>query len=184
VRYELTDDGLLQRVRASNIGSDPAPWGTGPHPYLVAGEGRVDDWTLELPASKVLEVTADRLLPVGVADVAAHDTGAFDFREERQIHDVFIDHAFTSLLAVDGTVTVRVHAKSGDGVEMSWHESLPWVQIHTADQPDPARHRLGLAVEPMTCPPDAFNSEVDLIVLAPGESSSAEWTIRAVNPQH
>ena len=32
----------------------------------------------------------------------------------------------------------------------------------------------------MTCPPDAFNSEVDLIVLAPGESHSFELTIGAI----
>jgi aldose 1-epimerase len=54
------------------------------------------------------------------------------------------------------------------------------VQIHTADQPDAAVSRIGLAVEPMTCPPDAFNSGTDLIVLQPGESTTAGWTISAI----
>jgi aldose 1-epimerase len=32
----------------------------------------------------------------------------------------------------------------------------------------------------MTCPPDAFNSGHDLIVLAPEQSTSASWTISAI----
>ena len=41
--------------------------------------------------------------------------------------------------------------------------------------PEPARRRRGLAAEPMTCAPDALNSGEDLVVLAPGESTSATW---------
>ena len=63
----------------------------------------------------------------------------------------------------------------GDGVAISWDEACPWVQIHTADAPggptDPA-HRAGLAVEPMTCAPDAFNDasydfDTGLVVIQP-----------------
>jgi aldose 1-epimerase len=32
----------------------------------------------------------------------------------------------------------------------------------------------------MTCPPDAYNSGTDLLVLDPGASASASWTIRAL----
>ena len=63
---------------------------------------------------------------------------------------------------------------------MSWDSSCPWVQVHTADQPIAANSRRGLAVEPMTCPPDAFNSHDDLVVLQPGEVTFAEWTIAAI----
>ncbi|MHA4915583.1 aldose epimerase family protein, partial [Enterococcus faecium] len=48
--YRLGPDGLAQTVRATNRSEDPAPWGTGPHPYLVAGPGALDTWTFELPA--------------------------------------------------------------------------------------------------------------------------------------
>ena len=71
-------------------------------------------------------------------------------------------------------------AQLAPSVTMRWDAACPWVQVHTADQPDPQRSRLGLAVEPMTCPPDAFNSGTDLIVLQPGESTTAGWTIAAV----
>ena len=54
------------------------------------------------------------------------------------------------------------------------------MQVHTADQPVAAFDRIGLAVEPMTCPPDAFNSGTDLITLQPGAYASAAWTIAAI----
>ena len=73
-----------------------------------------------------------------------------------------------------------MHAGTGTGVEMTWGAETPWVQLHTADQPNPAVSRLGLAVEPMTCPPDSFNSGTGLIVLQPGESNTAGWNIAAV----
>jgi aldose 1-epimerase len=58
---------------------------------------------------------------------------------------------------------------------MRWDEAWPWVQVHTADRPEPGLNRSGLAVEPMTCPPDAFNSGVDLVRLQPGAEHRARW---------
>lgn len=179
VEYRLDADGLTQTATARNTGADAAPWGTGPHPYLVGGEGRVDDWTLSLPASEVLTVTEDRLIPTGLEAIDRHPE--WDFRMPRQIGDVFIDHAFTALAREDGRAEVRVTGADGSGVAMSWDESCPWVQIHTADNPAlPAAHRAGLAVEPMTCPPDAFNSGTDLVILAPGDEHTAAWRISAI----
>ena len=177
VANTLSDDGLATTVTASNLSEAAAPFGTGPHPYLVAGPGRVDDWTFELPAATVLQVTPDRLIPTEPLDV---ETAGFDWRTPRPIGDTFIDHAFTDLVRDDaGVATVRL--LSGDtGVEMAWGPECPWVQIHTADQPDPASSRRGLAVEPMTCPPDAFNSGTDLVVIGAGGSTSASWVIRAI----
>lgn len=181
VEFVLDDDGLRTTVTARNTGTDAAPYGAGPHPYLVAGPGLVDDWTLTLPAGQVLRVTEDRLIPTDLADVASENDGQFDFREARQIAGTFIDHAFTGLdRDADGIAEVRVTHPSGSGVAMRWDGACPWVQVHTADRPIPELHRLGLAVEPMTCPPDAFNSGTDLIVLEPGDTTSASWTIAAL----
>ncbi|HEY0247344.1 MAG TPA: aldose 1-epimerase family protein [Gryllotalpicola sp.] len=181
VVYELTEFGLFSSITGSNSGTDAAPWGAGPHPYLVAGPGHVDDWSLLLPADEVLEVTPDRLLPVGLLPVAGAEGGAFDFREARPIGDVFIDHAFTTIArGAGGTASVEIRTAEGTGVAISWDAACPWVQVHTADQPDPATSRRGLAVEPMTCPPGAFNSGTDLVTLAPGASHGAGWTISAL----
>ena len=181
-RYELSNDGLSTIIRATNTGPDAAPYGTGPHPYLVAGPGRVDDWSLELPARAVLTVTPDRLIPIDLADVELEDDGAFDFVASRPIDSTFIDHAFTELERdASGLATVRVTTHDGSsGVGIHWGTECQWVQIHTADQPEPSIDRLGLAVEPMTCPPDAFNTGTDLVVLDPGEEHTAGWTIFAL----
>jgi len=177
--YRLEADGLRQTVTAHNLGTDAAPWGTGPHPYLVAGAGGVDDWTLTLPASEVLTVTPDRLSPVALEGVSEHPE--WDFQAARRIGDVFIDHAFTGLAREDGVAEVRLVSDAGTGVAMRFDERCPWVQVHTADNPGiDAIHRIGLAVEPMTCPPDAFNSGTDVVVLAPGAAHAASWLIAAV----
>ena len=98
-----------------------------------------------------------------------------------RIDDTFIDHAFTALgRDAEGNTEVRLTTEDGSGVVMRWGAECPWVQVHTADRPEPEMNRVGLAVEPMTCPPDAFNSGDDLILIEPGESASASWTIAAI----
>ncbi|MFZ7088147.1 aldose 1-epimerase family protein [Curtobacterium sp. RRHDQ10] len=179
VRYSLDADGLHTTVTGTNTGDDDAPWGTGPHPYLVAGPGRVDDWTVTVPADSVLEVTEDRLIPTGLAPVSAE----FDMRVPTRIGDRFVDHAFTDLVRdADGLAAVVLTADDGHGVRMVFGPECSWLQVHTADQPVPELDRLGLAVEPMTCAPDAFNAgaERGLLVLGAGASTTASWTIAAV----
>ena len=63
---------------------------------------------------------------------------------------------------------------------MTFDTSCSWVQIHTADLPGSENDRVGLAVEPMTCAPDAFNSHDGLVSLAAGDSHRADWTISAI----
>jgi aldose 1-epimerase len=111
------------------------------------------------------------------------DGTPFDFRTPHTLGAVQIDHAFTGIGRDEaGRATVRVTDPAhGTGTSMVWDESCPWVQIHTADLPKkPESTRLGLAVEPMTCPPEAFNSGEDLVVLEPGETHRTGWTISAL----
>jgi len=55
-------------------------------------------------------------------------------------------------------------------------ERWPYVQLFTGDDtPDVARR--ALAVEPMTCPPNAFRTGDDLIRLEPGERVDGWWGI-------
>lgn len=177
VGYELTPAGLRWTIEGRNVGDAPAPWGSSVHPYLVAGPGRVDDWEFELDAAQVLTVDDKRLLPAGLVDVSDTD---LDFRRRRSLRGVAVDHAYTGLPAVDHA-SARVWAADGTGVAMHWSPTaLPWVQVHTADRPDPSDDRVGLAVEPMTCPPDALRSGTDVIDLAPGNTHCASWEIEAL----
>ena len=55
-------------------------------------------------------------------------------------------------------------------------DTWPYVQLFTGDLPDIRRR--GFAVEPMTCPPNAFNSGEGLLRLEPGETFEGTWGIR------
>ncbi|MFF0309534.1 aldose 1-epimerase family protein [Streptosporangium sp. NPDC004379] len=169
VRYSLAPGGLTTTLTAENTGDAAAPYGCGPHPWLLAGDD-VERYELHVPAGRVLLVD-DRLLPRALEDVSGTP---YDFTVPRVVGDTAVDHAFTGLTADDsGQATVRLRGPEG-GVEVRWDASvLPWVQVCTGTG---LGHR-GLAVEPMTCPPDAFNSGTDLIVLRPGEKAETSWTI-------
>ena len=183
--YALGDAGLTTTVVARNDGDDPLPWGTAGHPYLVAGDGRgpVDRWELHAPATRVLEVDPDRLLPADPPVTSPVAGGDLDFTTARLVGATALDHAFTGIVAgADGLARVRlVDPATGTGSQITWDPaSLPWLQLHTADVPAPEVSRAGLAVEPMTCPPDSFPSGVDLVVLGPGEEHAVSWTIGPV----
>lgn len=184
VVFTLSADGLSQGVAATNLSDRPAPFGVGGHPYLVAGEARagaVDDWLLEVPATVVLEVGPERMLPIGLTSVATHRDGALDFRRRRVIGSTVVNEAFTEFDRDEhGIAGVVLTDAGGRGARIDWDRRCPWAQIYTSDLSPGDRRRNAVAVEPMTCPPDALNSKRDLLVIAPGESVSAGWTIGQV----
>jgi aldose 1-epimerase len=62
------------------------------------------------------------------------------------------------------------------GEHVLWYEEpYRWVQLFTGDHP--AVERKGLAVEPMTCPANAFRTGEGLIRLEPGEEFRGRWGI-------
>jgi aldose 1-epimerase len=173
--YRLSDEGLHGTVQAVNTGTTTAPYGVCPHPYLVAGPAPLDEWTLQIPAETFLEVTPDRLLPVATRPVEGHE---YDFRTRRPLGATEIDHAFTDItFDARGRAVLVATDPSGTGVGIAWDTACQWLQVHTADKKPPFPNRLGLAVEPMTCPPDAFRSGTDLIRLGPGDTHDAGWRI-------
>jgi aldose 1-epimerase len=173
VRYALSRDGLTTTLTAENIGDRPAPYGCGPHPWLIADDGPEGSWELDLPAERVL-LTDDVLLPTTLAPVGGTP---FDFRVPRPLGGTVVDEAFSGLAAgPDGVTRVRLRGPGG-GVQISWEAAaMPWVQVCTGTG---FGHR-GIAVEPMTCPADAFNSGTDLVVLDPGGKHETGWTISMV----
>ncbi len=177
VTYRLAaDSGLHVTVTAANKGSHPAPWGTGNHPYVRAGTASIDECELQLPADRWQPVD-DRLIPSGPAQDV--DGTAFDLRSPRKLAGVQLDHAFTGLRRdADGNAWVRL---AGPTLTTAvWlDQANAWLQVFTSDTLEPERRRVAVAVEPMTCPPNAFNSGEDLIVLAPRESVTVRWGIRA-----
>jgi aldose 1-epimerase len=174
IEYALSREGLRVTTTATNQGRERCPFGAGAHPYLTAGTDTVDPVLLRVPARTVLE-SDERGIPTGRGTVAGTSR---DFREARKIGETVLDHAFTDLERdAEGLARVRLTAPpGGPSVELWVDESYPYLMIFTGDPlPDVARR--SLAVEPMTCPPDAFNSGEALTVLEPGASFTGAWGI-------
>ncbi len=162
--FALDDEGLRVSFTATNAGDSPLPFGYGAHPlFQFPDVGRV---VLSLPFARQLRVD-DRLLPVEVADLDP----SFDFREARAIGELSFDTAFTEPLG-----PWQVRAEGPDHAVTVWaDEAFGWVQLYTRPE------RGALAIEPMTCGPDAFNdgpTHDGLLRLEPGESASGTWGVR------
>ncbi len=180
VTYRLhAQAGLHVTVSAANRGSRPAPWGLGQHPYLAVASPVVDDCQLTVPADRWLPVDA-RGIPSGAPrDVSGTD---FDFRTARKLGDTRLDHAFTGLRReADGRAWVRLEG-SGTRTALWADATFGWLQVFTGDPLEPEHRRTALGVEPMTCPPNAFVSGEDLIVLQPEGTVRCQWGIRSFSP--
>jgi aldose 1-epimerase len=171
--------GLQVSVTARNAGSRAAPYGTGSHPYLTAGTPAVDECELELPAGRWLPAD-DRGIPrAGPQDI----TGTpYDFRESRLIGATSIDHALTSL-ARDPAGRAWARLAGGTRRLAFWAgPGYDWLQVFSGDALDAAHRRRALAIEPMTCPPNAFASGIGLLTLEPGASVTHSWGVQVVQP--
>jgi aldose 1-epimerase len=172
--YTLADDGLTVRLGVRNASAAPAPVGVGAHPYLRLAEGRLEDWTLTLPATHWMPsgpgLTAlPRHLAVADSPAPGLPTGI--------VLDGALDDCFTGM-GGDAPWVARLTGPGG------WRElwadpAFRYAMLYTADDRPAPRRRCGVAVEPTTCPPNALNTGEGLITLAPGEGWSAAWGIRA-----
>jgi aldose 1-epimerase len=176
--WSLSADGLRVDHEATNLGVQDCPFGLGTHPYLHIDGVPVDDLELRLPAHSRLLVDG-RLLPMGEAKVAG---GPYDFSEPRRIGDAHLDTAFGDAdHDAEGLTTARLSNPDGTRAREIWADrAFGWWQVYTGDTLHADRLRRSVAIEPMTCPPDAFRSGRDVVTIQPGETWRGSWGIRAV----
>ncbi len=180
IAYELADDGLTVSTTALNNGERPCPYGAGQHPYLSPGEGSLDDCVLEFPAATRILCDDAHQVPLGSEPVAG---GEFDFRSARAIGSAQLDDGFTDLVReASGMAVTRLTGSDGRSVELWVDGNHPYLQLFTGDGLSPTRRRRGLAVEPMTCAVNAFQSGDGLLRLEPGASLTTRWGVRLCPP--
>ena len=175
--YALDDSGLTVTLRVRNAGSERAPFGVGFHPYLRFGTTAIDGLDLLVPAASFLESNGQGERPV----LTPVEETPWDFLRLRRIGSTRMDTAFGELVRGDDRRAVAVLSDPvGDRSVRLWvDDGFRYLMVYTADQVgDPERRRQAVAVEPMTCPPDAFRTGTDLIELDPGESWQASWGLR------
>lgn len=170
VDYALAADRLTVTVRVQNLSGQAAPFGVGMHPYLHVGaneEGGIGGAELTVPARTALDT--ERGLPTGGSHRFHGDVGRIGRRA--------FDTPLTDLVRDDdGWARLRLRGPLGT-VELAVDRSWPWLQIYTGDTMPEGQRRRSLAVEPMTCPPNALADGTDLLVLEPDAEWSGTWTL-------
>jgi aldose 1-epimerase len=174
VQYELLPTGLTVTTTATNLGEEACPYGNGAHPYLTLGTPIVDSIMLRAPGRSML-VSDDDGIPTGTVAVAGTE---YDFLEPRLIGSTKLDNAYTELERdADGVAAVDLHDEAtGAGVTVWLDQTYRYVMLFSGD-PLPDVNRRSLAVEPMTCPPNAFRTGQDVVRLEPGASFTSTWGI-------
>lgn len=155
IKYTLTEEDLKIDVSVRNTGTTAMPAGLGWHPYFDLPSGK-NNASMRLPACQEIEVN-DLMIPTGKKQPST----CFD--TYRNLKGVELDTCFE----VNGKgQTNEVGLKAGDDYEISiWQDGAhEFIQVYT---PDDGK---SIAIEPMTCGIDAFNTGEGLKVLTPGEN--------------
>lgn len=172
VAYRVEAGTLRCDAAWENLGETDAPFGLGFHPYLRLDDD-LDSWIVRVPARTVMDTDPSTKLPLARRPV----TREADFMEPAAIGGRSFSRAYGDLVRDErGVATVQLASRTR-AVTIACSSAFRWVQVFTADLPTTELRRAGLAIEPQTCPPNAFVSGDDLMRLAPGERTTAWWSL-------
>lgn len=173
VEYALTDHGLAARTTATNIGVSDCPYGHGQHPYLSSGAGLINACELQFTADT--RITTDPQTPAPHRNRARRGH-RLRLQPPPPLDDLKVDFAFTDLdKDPDGRAWVRLTGPDRATAALWVDQSYPIIELYAADTLTPLRRRTGLGTEPMNCPPNAFQSDEQVIRLEPGQTHTTRW---------
>lgn len=166
--YTLSADGALAvEMSVENIDDQPMPVGIGWHPYYTLGRP-IDECVLQMPPAQRVLID-ERMLPTG----------------ERVDEERFVSPAMLGETAFDDCFVVAPGRQQAilwsepDNFGLSlWQQagetSMHFMQLYIP--PD----RQSIAVEPMSCGIDAFNTGAGLVVLEPGQGYRASFGVQPI----
>ncbi|MGH3732418.1 MAG: aldose 1-epimerase family protein [Acidimicrobiales bacterium] len=180
VAYHLGSLGLTVTTTVTNRDGVPLPFGVGFHPYLSVTTPTIEGAQLEIPARSHVAVD-DRQLPTGeILPLAGH---ALDFSTRKSVSGHELDVTYADLIRDDsGLCVATLEDADGGVVELSADRNFPYLQAYTGDGNEKGHRRTSVAIEPMTCPPDALRSGKDVVVLEPGQHWAGSWRLRRTQP--
>ena len=154
IRFRLEDNKLSVITSVTNISEIDIPIGDGWHPYFSLNKN-IDNLELKLPKNKALKLNQEGI-PTG-------DLFEFDaFKNLQKIGKTRLDHAFRVSKGLESVITI-IHDQTNKLKllieQETGHQKYNYLQIYTP--PD----RKSIAIEPMTCAPNAFNNHLGLIML-------------------
>lgn len=165
--FSLVESNFSCDISVKNSGEKILPLGVGWHPYFTFGVD-VDYLQLELPNVVSIEVD-EKMIPTGKKD------SMNDFETLNQIHDTQFDTGFEILNKNEVAVT-KIYNPAKNVTLESWQKTggkgFNYVQVFTPPG------RKSIAIEPMTCPADVFNSKESIIEVFSQEDWSGSFGVR------
>ena len=151
-KYLLENSSLTIETTIRNTDTQPIPMAHGWHAYFNL-EKPINELFLDLPAEKYLELN-DSMIPTGNVRSMKRESSQID---KLELDDCFVladkDGISKTLLKSEQSI-LEVWQEQGD-------EGYNYLVVYTPSD------RRSIAIEPMTCSPDAFNTGHGLIVLQP-----------------
>ncbi|MDX2189645.1 MAG: hypothetical protein SFY32_07260 [Bacteroidota bacterium] len=168
VKYSLTsDEGVTCKTIVENTDNVNIPFGIGWHPYFKS-LNRVDSLELQIPTDGFFEVD-NRMIPNGKS------TKENPFATKKAIQNTNFDTGF-AFNSPTSNNTIELYDSVKNATLQIWFEGglgkYNFCQLYIPP------HRKTIAVEPMTCPTNAFNTGVGLISLAPGQTHEVSFGIK------
>ena len=164
--------GLEVTFAATNVGDVPAPFGAGAHPYLTVGRRCRRRLEAPAPGGDGAPAPTAGCCPAAGAPVQGTE---LDFRVARPIGGPGSTPPSPTWCATRTAAPGSPwSSRTGGGSSSGSDRGFPWLLLFSGDALAAGERRRGLAVEPMTCPPDALRSGEDVITLQPGETDDGE----------
>jgi aldose 1-epimerase len=155
VEYIIEFNKLFCRTIIRNTDSKKIPMGDGWHPYFALAK-QIDELQLQLPESFILN-DSEIITGIKNAEPAA-------FYSPKKIGAEHFDSCF-KLSENKNRAEVKLTNPESNVLLIVWQEcgenKYNYFQLYTPPS------RKSIAIEPMTCPPDAFNTKEGLTVLDP-----------------
>lgn len=165
--YTLYKNSFNLNFSVENTGNSNMPFGFGWHPYFSFGNN-IEEWQLQLPKCNMLQ-TNEQLIPNG------ERRNFSAFQNPEKIGDTTFDTAF-ELNGKENFFETRLFSSvQNEILSVKQSRTFKYLQVYIPPQ------RNSIAIEPMTCPANAFNSGEGLIILSPQKSSSGSISVTLLN---
>lgn len=163
IKYTLSNKEILKiKTSVENTGNEIMPFGLGFHPYFKTTTS-FDESILTMPACEMLPLDK-RMLPTEA--VVPFTIASKDFPGK----DLTLDDCFK--ITDKANFTLK-DTKSKNAIAVT-SKNLNYFQLYTPS------NRKSIAIEPMSCPPNVFNNEINLLKIKPSQKYKATWKIEGV----
>ncbi len=166
VCYVLEDAALRVTFTTTNLADCQTPYGLGFHPYFTLPPGS-GDTKLVVPPCELLEFDAENL-PSGSSKVFSN------YAAGGSLDGLSFNHCFK---IPKGQPDFRITVEPGRGAAPVTIEFIEGESAFSYFQLFKTQQGSEIAVEPMTCAPDAFNNGIGLMLLASGQVVSSSVSV-------